>query len=856
MRIRIFRGALVAIGQVGVLAPAQAATLTVNSAADAGGTCPGATCTLRQAIAAAASGDTIKFAAGLTTITLTSDELLINKNLTIAGPGANLLSVQRSVAGGTPDFRIFNIASTSINATFSGLTIANGKSSGSGGGIYNASTSTVNVTNCTLSGNQANIGFGGGITHDSGGGTLNVINCTLSGNTAGFAGGIFNNSGTVTITNSTISGNSTSNDGGGIFSNSGTVTITNSTISGNSATAGGSSSGGGVYNKPGGGSTVNARNTVIAKNTATISPDFSGTLTSQGYNLIGNTSGTTITGTTTGNQLNVDPKLGPLQNNGGPTFTHALLSGSPAIEGGESSGANTDQRGFTRPVDTPAITNATGGDGSDIGAYEVQADQLPGCGNTIVTNNNDSGPCSLRFIFANACNGETITFACSVRSPINLTSRELLINKAMTISGPGANLLTVQRGASAGSNFRIFHITSGGFNFISGLTIANGNPDDVGGGIYNQFGSSLTVTGCAISGNFAGSVGGGGIANIGATATVINSTISGNSTSTSGGGVANAFGKVTITNSTISGNSATGSGTDGGGGIFNGTSGGVNLTSSTITNNSASNFGGCAGVQNPSGAVNARNTIIALNTSTTGFGFPDFKGTLTSQGFNFIGNSQGATITPAQFTDQIGTGASPKDPLLGPLKNNGGSTQTHALLSGSTAIDKGDSGGSSADQRGYVRPADLPGITNVTGGDASDIGAFEVPATVLANISTRLRVETGDNVLIGGIIVTGTQMKKIIVRAVGPSLLLADKLANPILELHDSSGALLEGNDNWIDSPNKKAIIDSTLPPANDLESAIVRSVAPGAYTAIVRGLSSGTGIGVVEAYDLDPAAN
>ena len=87
-------------------------------------------------------------------------------------------------------------------------------------------------------------------------------------------------------------------------------------------------------------------------------------------------------------------------------------------------------------------------------------------------------------------------------------------------------------------------------------------------------------------------------------------------------------------------------------------------------------------------------------------------------------------------------------------------------------------------------------------------------------------------------------------------MLLADKLANPILELYDSSGALLEGNDNWMDSPNKKAIIDSTLSPANDLESAIVRSVAPGAYTAIVRGVSNGTGIGVVEAYDLDPAAN
>jgi hypothetical protein len=127
---------------------------------------------------------------------------------------------------------------------------------------------------------------------------------------------------------------------------------------------------------------------------------------------------------------------------------------------------------------------------------------------------------------------------------------------------------------------------------------------------------------------------------------------------------------------------------------------------------------------------------------------------------------------------------------------------------------------------------------------------------VLANISTRLRVGTGDNVLIGGIIVTGAQPKKIIVRAIGPSLPFADKLADPILELHDASGALLETNDNWMDSPNKQAIIDSTIPPSNPLESAIVRSVPPGSYTAIERGANNGTGIGVVEAYDLDSAAD
>jgi hypothetical protein len=126
---------------------------------------------------------------------------------------------------------------------------------------------------------------------------------------------------------------------------------------------------------------------------------------------------------------------------------------------------------------------------------------------------------------------------------------------------------------------------------------------------------------------------------------------------------------------------------------------------------------------------------------------------------------------------------------------------------------------------------------------------------VLANISTRLLVGTGDNVLIGGFIVSGTQTKKVLIRAIGPSLPLGGVLADPTLELYQGT-TLLESNDNWMDSPNKQAIIDSGAAPLNNLESAIVRSVAPGNYTAIERGVNNGTGIGVVEAYDLDTSAN
>jgi hypothetical protein len=127
----------------------------------------------------------------------------------------------------------------------------------------------------------------------------------------------------------------------------------------------------------------------------------------------------------------------------------------------------------------------------------------------------------------------------------------------------------------------------------------------------------------------------------------------------------------------------------------------------------------------------------------------------------------------------------------------------------------------------------------------------------LGNISTRLSVETGDNVLIGGFIVTGTQPKKVILRAIGPSLPVTGALSDPILELRDSSGALIQANDNWR-SEHEAEIIATTVPPSNDLESAIVATLPAygAAYTAIVRGVNNGTGVGLIEAYDLDRTAN
>jgi serine protease AprX len=128
------------------------------------------------------------------------------------------------------------------------------------------------------------------------------------------------------------------------------------------------------------------------------------------------------------------------------------------------------------------------------------------------------------------------------------------------------------------------------------------------------------------------------------------------------------------------------------------------------------------------------------------------------------------------------------------------------------------------------------------------------PATVLGNISSRLRVQSGDNALIGGFILTGAQDKKVVVRALGPSLNLPNKLLDPILELRDSSGALVQVNDNWVNSPNRQSIQDTGLAPTDDLESAIIATLPANgkSYTAIVRGVNNTTGTGVVEIYDVD----
>ena len=273
------------------------------------------------------------------------------------------------------------------------------------------------------------------------------------------------------------------------------------------------------------------------------------------------------------------------------------------------------------------------------------------------------------------------------------------------------------------------------------------------------------------------------------------------------------------------------------------------ITNCTFTANTAAEGGG--GIYTGFGVtVQVRNTIIAGN-------HDDVLGELVSLGYNLIGDGDSVTITP-MIGDQIGTRAMPIDPLLGPLADNGGPTQTHALLPGSPAIDRGGPvSGLTTDQREFPRPLDDPAIAPPEGGDNSDIGAVETGLAQSLNISTRAGVLTGDNILDGGFIITGTDSKKVLIRGLGPSLtqfMLDSVLADPVLELHDSSGVIAT-NDNWQDSQQSE--IEATgVPPTDPAEAAIVATLSPGNYTAILEGKGGGTGTGLVEVYDLNATAN
>jgi hypothetical protein len=364
MRIRT-GVALAASVALAAAANAHAATFTVTRLDDsAPGTCD-SDCSLREAVRAVdagAGGDTIALPAGRFRLTIAgaaedaaaAGDLDLTKSVTIQGAGA-----RQTLIDGSGIDRVFDVAS-GVTALIADVTVTGGLVDGDGGGI--ASAGTLTLLRDTIAGNEVTtVGNnpGGGVSSS---GIVTVTQSTISGNRAYNGGGIAF-SGLATIADSTIAGNragglGSNGDGGGISGSGGaSLTLTGSTVADNHA-FNGAGSGGGI-DVP----AVTLRNSIVANNrahesnaSASYVDNCTNTVTSNGHNL---SDGHDCGLTATGDRQDADPRLGPLQDNGGPTDTEALLAGSPAIDAANSCSA-LDQRGTTRPRGTSC----------DIGPYE------------------------------------------------------------------------------------------------------------------------------------------------------------------------------------------------------------------------------------------------------------------------------------------------------------------------------------------------------------------------------------------------------------------------------------------------------------------------------------------------------
>ncbi len=652
----------------------QAATealFTVNDDGDSGNNnCGDTNCTLRDAIVdanASPGADTIIFDLNPnSTITLDGTQLpAISGTLTIIGPGEGDLTVSAANLS-----RIFEINSGQ-SVTITGMTIRDGDSGSSGGGILNfgslvlqntmVTSSTASsgggiynlgslyLQNSAATGNIADVGGGiynfssasltidsseisdnivssqgGGIYLDNGS-FLTVTHSSLVGNSAVLEGGaIFEDVAEVTIMSSTIQNNSSSEKGGALFGAGGTVSIKNSTVYSNSAVIGG-----GIA--LGTGATVTFTNNTLSNNRATTGPggifvsapstakvylrntiianNVNGDCSINPANLSSNIKNL-IEDNSCSPEFNGDPDLGPLANNGGDTLTMMPGNGSPVIDMGNNATCElTDQRGVARPQD--------GDDNSifvcDIGAVEVVGKTLT-VNKTADTNDGvcSETDCTLREAIgtSNARAGaNTIIFASSLpaSSVITLVSQLPVITDTVTIDGSTAMSLTV----SGDNKYRVFEIGSGTTVTMTNMTLANG---DLSGGSScpDACGAGILNGGQLaldrmIISNNDAYQGGGVYVAIGGVMTMTQGDLMHNS-ATDGGGIYN-WGRSSVNLSTISNNTATN-----GGGVYNTASGWIESIDVTIKDNLAGISGG--GIYNFGKLTLRRNTVFNNGAST------------------------------------------------------------------------------------------------------------------------------------------------------------------------------------------------------------------------------------------------
>jgi hypothetical protein len=619
----------------------------------------------------------------------------------------------------------------------------------------------------------------GGLAQDDG------TEGALPGTTDALGGGIFNNSGDVTLDNVVLQNNVVRGGdaavrrangysalGAGIYSTGGALTLVGATITDNQsfggrggdssrtyypAGAGGSASGGGLYAS---GGSLDISDSRIANNRATggrggdgaiyyttvrtsqggisFVTDFSGGTggRAQGGGLYVNGGSLTLASSTiasnqgTGGPAGANGYAGGgsggglyiMSNAGTPTVTGSTLSGNSA------SGVYGDDGGAIRNLGTLTVSNSTLSGNSATGA-DAGGGGIDNGGTLTVSNSTLSGN-SGGDRGGGIANGGTLTVSNSTLSGNSAFEGGGIANGGtLTVSN------STLSGNSAGEGGGIY--TGSPLTVISNSTLSDNSAGE-GGGIYNF--ARLTVSDSTLSGNsaaFANVGAGGGIYNDG-TLTVSNTTLSGNSARYYGGGIYNRYGPLTVSNSTLSGNSA---GRYGGGIYADNTPGPqpFTLTNVTLTANRANYSGG--GLYVLSGSPVLHNTLIAGNfRGLTGTTADDVYGSLNSGGdYNLIGDGTGMTgLTNGVNGNQVGSASDPIDPQLGPLDFNGGPTLTHALLSGSPAIDAGNNAyATDWDQRGPGYPRIVNGII--------DIGAFEYQGNGSGPHAPRLRPDTAQS---------------------------------------------------------------------------------------------------------------
>jgi predicted outer membrane repeat protein len=676
---------------------------------DGNGDCTDGGCTLREAIEDAGSSDRVILPAG--TYELQGNGSLDLAGDTIVGAGARGTDIV-----GNGNDRVITV--TAGSNQISGVTIRGGESpdapaAGQGGGVAVLAGVTLTLTATTVRENAGNPG--GGIVNY---GTLTIDRSTITDNVASEAtgptdgGGLLLGAGsTTTVRNSTISDNVASSGestarGGGIHVVGGTLRVENSTLASNRAIGGFQSNAGGTIARvsPTSGS-VTITHTIIA-GAGEFLPCVIGTFQAD-HNVVDDSScGATVD----------YPLLGPLRDNGGPTDTHAISGASPAVNGGVTCDT-TDQRGLFRAG------------ACDIGAYEYGATVAPpGSVQAVVVNvlddrqpdgSCDPAPddCTLR----EAVEQSAATDVQLPGGPYVIARGDLNVTKNVTIRGTGAGLATIRPDIEFPS--RVFHIESGSATAMSRLRISNGEaPTDNGGGILVDSLSSLLIADSEIAGNSA--VVGGGIWTDGELG-IRNSLIVANRAETGtptglGGGVGIGTGNgepVAFVNTTLSDNFANGFG----GGIY--TQRSMSLVNTSIVENEApprgpENIGKGGGLyqdfgNSPDAITMARNALLArnINGGCGGTGGLDPRP---------IDSLQGMLDEPLPGTTCLVSDQDPAvnfivaDAGVGPLTDNGGLTRTHALLSSSAAIGRGQKC-PQVDQRGVARPQ----------GSACDIGAYE-----------------------------------------------------------------------------------------------------------------------------------